>query len=386
MLRQIRLVTWMNLLGLRARAMSSMVVVVGIAGVVGVLISVLAMSNGLRDMLLETGGGNRVMVLREGANFVSASFLPTNEVQVILTTEGIATLPTGQPAASVEVVTSSNLKRKQDDSKADTTIRGLDVTRLGIRPEIKLVEGRLFEPGLREVIIGDMARREYKNAEIGDRVQLQGGEWEIVGVFTSGDSHESGMLADVTTLMSAFERTSANTIVMVLEDGMTAQAFEDLLKDKTRLLLSVVTEEDYYERAAGNISQLLFVVTNVVAGIMALGALFGALNTMYSAVSNRRVEIATLRALGFGSMPVVVSVLVEAVFLAAGGAVVGAGLAWLFFSGNLVSIDGVVFELAVTPAMLGTGMSWAVSVGFIGGLFPAVRAARLPVVSALRAM
>ena len=385
MLKQIGLVTWMNFKSLPSRLGSSLVVVVGIAGVVGVLISVLAMSTGLQDTLINTGSGDRVIVMRDGANFEAASFIPVGDVQTITSTQGISKMGSGV-AASAEMVTSVNQNRKVDDTVVGVTVRGIDGDRISIRPDIKLIEGRLFRSGFREVIVGQMTQMSFKNLSIGDSMLIQNAPWEIVGVFKSGDSHESGMLTDATTLMSAFERSSANSVVLVLDTGVTPESFKDSLTNNTNLLLNVVTEKEYYEQAAGNLSQLLFVVTNVVAAIMALGALFGALNTMYSAVSTRSVEIATLRALGFGSTCVVISVLTEALLLAIAGALLGALLAWLFFAGDLVSVSSIVFQLEVTPALLMTGVAWACGVGFIGGLFPAIRAARLPIVIALREM
>lgn len=385
MLKQIGLVTWMNIKSLPSRLGSSLVVVVGIAGVVGVLISVMAMSTGLQDTLINTGSGDRVIVMRDGANFEAASFLPVEVVQIITSTPGILKMGSGV-AASAEMVTSVNQNRKVDDTTVGVTVRGIDGDRISIRPDIKLIDGRMFQSGIREVIVGQVTQMSFKNLSIGDSMLIQNAPWEIVGVFKSGDSHESGMLTDATTLMSAHERSSANSVVLVLDAGVTPESFKDSLTNNTNLLLTVVTERQYYEQAAGNLSQLLFIVTNVVAAIMALGALFGALNTMYSAVSSRSVEIATLRALGFGSTCVVVSVLTEALLLAIAGALLGAFLAWLFFAGDLVSVSSIVFQLEVTPALLMTGVAWACGVGFIGGLFPAIRAARLPIVIALREM
>ena len=385
MLKQIGLVTWMNIKSLPSRIGGSFVVIVGIAGVVGVLISVMAMSTGLQDTLVNTGTGDRVIVIRDGANFEAASFLPAADVQIITSTPGIAEMGSGV-AASAEMVTSINQNRKADDTAVGVTVRGVDGDRISIRPDIKLIDGRMFRTGLREVIVGHVTQMSFKNLAIGDSILIQNNPWEIVGVFESGDSHESGMLTDATMLMSDYERSSANSVVLVLDEGVTAEEFKDSLTENTNLLLNVVTEKEYYEQAAGNLSQLMFIITNVVAAIMALGALFGALNTMYSAVSTRGVEIATLRALGFGSTCVVISVLTEALLLAITGALLGAFLAWLLFAGDLVSISSIVFQLEITTELLVTGIAWACGVGLIGGLFPAIRAARLPIVTALREM
>ncbi len=289
MISQILAVTMMNLRSMPDRIGSSLVIVIGTAGVVGVLLSVLAMTNGLADMITNTGSGERVLVLREGATFEGASFIPLNETQLVLTTPGIARSAEGKPRASVEVVTSVNQHRRRDNSTVGVAVRGVDETGLQIRPDISLVAGRMFQPGLREVIVGDLASQEFKGLEVGDQLTMRNLDWDVVGTFTSGDSLESGIITHATTMMAAFEQTNANSVVVVLEDGVTVDAFEASLTDNTTLLMDVIDEERYYERAAGNLSDLMFVVTNVVAAIMAAGALFGALNTMYTAVSARGV-------------------------------------------------------------------------------------------------
>ena len=369
MLGQILTVTWMNVQNIPDRIGSSLVIVVGIAGVVGVLLSVLAMSTGLSDTITNTGSGDRVVVLRDGAAFEGASFIPYNETQLILTTPGIAQGSDGKPMASIEMVTSINQVRRADDSEVGVSLRGLTLERLDIRPDIKLVDGRLFRSGLREVIVGELISAEFKGLQVGDEVRIRNDDWEVVGVYQSGDAHESGMITDITTMMSAYEQTTANSVVVVLDEGETVETFKEALTGNTTLLLDAVDEKEYYARAAGNISQLMFILTNVVAAIMATGALFGALNTMYTAVSARNVEIATLRALGFGSACIVTSVLVEALVLALVGTMLGATLAWFLFSGNLVSISSVVFQLQLTPDMMMVGIFWACAVGFWGGFF-----------------
>lgn len=384
MFRQVLIVTWMNLQNLPDRIGSSLVVVIGIAGVVGVLLSVLAMSTGLADTITNTGSGERVIVLRDGASFEGGSFIPYNETRLILTTPGIARTTDEKPFVSVEMVTSVNQQRRSDDTTVGVTLRAVSGDRLDIRPDIKLIEGRLFQPGLRQVIVGELTRQEFKGLDIGNSIPIRGDDWEVVGIYRSGDAHESGMLTDVNTLMAAFEQTTANSVVLKLEEGETVETFQEALTGNTTLLLDAVDEKEYYERSAGSISRLMFILTNVVAAIMATGALFGALNTMYTAVSARSVEIATLRALGFGNSCVVVSVLVEALLLALAGTFLGAFLVWLFFSGNLVSVSSIVFQLELTFDMLVVGILWACGVGFWGGFFPAIRAARLPIVTALR--
>jgi putative ABC transport system permease protein len=386
-LRQIYLVTLMNLKSLPQRLGSSCVVVIGIAGVVGVLVSVLAISTSLAETMLNTARGDRVLVLADGARFEGGSFLPNAVVHTILAAHGIKRSADGKLAASAEMATAVNLPRNDDDSSAGVSVRGLAPAGLQMRPNIKLIQGRLYRSGIRELIVGLRAQQEFSGLEMGDVVGLQNSEWTVVGVFESGDLNESGLLTDATTLLSAYQRTSVNSVVVELEPDTSVEDFKTLLTDNSDLSVEVLTEADYYLRASENITQLLDIVSTVIGAVMAAGAVFGALNTMYSAISVRGVEIATLRAIGFGSSSVIVSVLVEALILALMGALLGAALAWLFFNGNLISMGGgssVVVKLEVTVALLGTGILWACAVGLVGGLFPAVRAARLPIAAALR--
>jgi putative ABC transport system permease protein len=344
------------------------------------------MSSGLEETLINTGSGDRVIVMREGTNFEGGSFIPLNELELIRTTPGIAQDFEGNIEASIEMVNSVNLTRRDDPSEVNIPIRGLDIERLHIRPDIEIKAGRWMKSGLHELVVGEVTRRQFQGVEIGDKVSIRNDEWEVVGTFTSGDALESGFLADGKTLMAAYDRTSANSVRLVLESGVTVEEFQASLTENTTLLLTAISEREYYERTAGRVTQLLSIVSNAVAGIMALGALFGALNTMYSAVSTRSSEIATLRALGFGRACVVISVLTESMLLSLTGAALGALLAWLFFSGDLVSISSLSFQLSLGADLVVTGIIWACAIGLIGGLFPAIRAARMPIVVALREM
>ena len=248
----------------------------------------------------------------------------------------------------------------------------------------------MFKPGLREVIVGRNGQREDAGLALGDKVSLRNSQWTVVGVYTSGDSYESGMLTDSKTLQSAYQRTYVNAVTVLLASPGSFDTFKKALTTNPTLSVDVLREPDYYAQQSKSISKLMFFVTYVVGAIMAVGALFAALNTMYAAVSARAIEIATLRSIGFGAAPVVVSVLAEALLLALIGASIGATIAWALFSGNTISLGGtlgsVVTQLRITPALLGIGALWACGVGLLGGLFPAIRAARLPVATALRAV
>ena len=390
-LRQVVAVTAMNLRSLPQRLGTSSVIVIGIAGVVGVLVSILAMSSGLTGAMLSTGRPGHAIVLRRGAMNEFGSSVAVDAAQTIMDAPGIARTVGGEPAASAEMFVSVNMLRKEDGSRAALVVRGIAPQGLAIRPEIEMVEGRLFRPGLRELIVGRGAQTEFQGLEVGDDVMLRDGPWTVVGAFSAGGTAEdSTLFADSNTLRSAYQRTVYNSVRVKLESADAYESFRDALTTNPTLSVNVMTEEEYYREVTSNFAPLFSVLTIFVGGTMALGALFAALNTMHSAVSARNVEIATLRAIGFGAGGVVFSVLAEALLLALLGALIGAAAAAVAFNGNTISLGGnvgsIVAEMRVTPGLLGAGIAWACGVGLLGGLFPAIRAARLPVATALRAV
>ena len=392
MLRQIRAVTWMNLTSIPQRFGTSSVIVVGIAGVVAVLISVLAMATGFKRTIVATGRDDRAIVLRGGSESELASTLSREATLTIMDAPGIRKDSAGKPIASAEAVVVVDMPKKSNDSGANVTIRGVGAQGMALRPEIHIVAGRVFQQGLRELIVGSGAQAQFKGLDVGSHIALRGSDWTIVGAFESnGDSHESELLADGETVLSAYRRNLYQSVVVRLESKDSFAAFKSSLTTNPQLSVDVMREHDYYAKQSQRMSNVLSFIAYVVGGIMAVGALFGALNTMYSAVSVRSREIATLRAIGFGASAVVVSVLIEAMLLSVIGALIGAGLAWVFFNGNVVSTLGsnftqVVFRLAVGPSLVVLGIVWACVIGLVGGLFPAIRAARLPVATALRAV
>ena len=391
MFRQIASVTAMNLRSVPQRMASSSVVVVGIAGVVAVLMSVSALTRGMSDAVLATGSADRAIVLRAGATGEFSSTLLVDAVATIKDAPGIARAPDGGPAASAEFVTGVNLLRKENGARAGLTVRGVDPAAMAVRPEISIIEGRSFTPGLREVLVGRGALQEFRGVAIGDEVALRDSRWTVVGVFESdGDVNESSFMADAATLLSAYQRTAVNSVRVRLESEGAFDEFKAALTTNPTLSVSVDRESDYYQRESAEAGDVFRIVGAAVAVFMGLGAIFAALNTMYSAVSARAREIATLRAIGFGAGGVVVSVLAESLLLSLVGASLGAGISWVLFNGNTVtlgdSLSTLVFKMQVTPALLGSGVLLAIGVGLVGGLFPAVRAARLPVATALRAV
>lgn len=388
---QIAAVTANNLRSLPQRAGLSAVIVIGIAVTVAVLVSVLAMAAGFGKTLSNTGRADRAIVLRGGSQSELASTMSRDNTLTIMDAKDVRKSGDGKAIASAEMVAIVSLKQKNTGTKANVTLRGVGPRAFDLRPEIKITSGRMFKPAVRELIVGKAALAQFEGLELGRHLIFHDGEWTIVGIFDSnGGSHESEMMADAETVLSAYRRNLFQDVIVLLETPQAFDAFKDSLTTNPTLSVDVKRETDYYAEQSKQLSKLLFFVAYIVGGIMAVGAVFGALNTMYSAVSSRSLEIATLRAIGFGALPVVVSVFVEAMLLALIGGVVGAAAAWLFFNGNSVNTLGanftqVVFQLTVTPALAFSGIVLACIIGLVGGLFPAIRAARLPIAAALRA-
>ncbi|MBC7983709.1 MAG: ABC transporter permease [Candidatus Obscuribacterales bacterium] len=391
--KQIGAVTAMNLRSLPQRLGTSLVIVIGIAGVVAVLVSVLAMSAGMVKSMRGAGRDDRAMVMRNGASNEMSSNLTREAVAVISDAPGVKRDADGKAIYSSETMTIILLTKK-DGTDVSIPLRGVGPNANALRPEIKILEGRMFEPGLNEVIVGKGARAQYSNVELGSELTVRSTVWKIVGVFDSGgDIHESELMTHNVALQNAMRRGGGAQSVTVMLDSPAAFAtFKDALTSNPELAVDVASEREYFAQQSSRIAPMLSVVAYVIGGIMAIGATFGALNTMYSAVSTRAVEIATLRALGFGATPIVISVLVEAMLLSLLGGAIGAFLGWLFFNGHTVSsaAGGVagesrIFNLYVSPTLIVIGISLACFIGFIGGLFPSIRAARLPVATALRA-
>jgi putative ABC transport system permease protein len=391
MFKQLFAVIGMSLQTLPQRLGASSVIVIGIAGVVAVLVSVLAMGAGFRHTLADTGRPDRVIILRGGSDVELNSNLTRTDVDTISNAPGLAKDPSGKAVLSSELVTVVNIPKRDTGTDANVTLRGVGLKLTEVRPELELVSGRMFRPAVRELIAGVGAARQFRGLGIGSIVHLRNADWTVVGTFTSnGDVHESELLADVDTVGSSIERNGYSSAVGLLTSPAEFSRFKDALTTDPQLKVDVQREPDYYAAQSKQLTQIINVVGTTVAIIMAIGAMFGALNSMYSAVAARGLEIATLRAIGFGALPVLLSVMIEALLLALIGGIIGASLAWLFFNGHSVSTLGgafaqVVFQLTVTPTLIATGVVWACVIGLLGGLFPALRAARLPVAEALRA-
>jgi putative ABC transport system permease protein len=391
MFKQVFAVISMSLQTLPQRLGASSVIVIGIAGVVAVLVSVLAMAAGFRHTLSDTGRADRVIILRGGSDAELNSNLTRTDVDTISNAPGLAKDSQGKALLSSELVTVVNVPKMDTGTDANVTLRGVGLKLTEVRPELKIVSGRMFRPAVREVIAGAGAAKQFRGLAPGSVLHLRNADWTVTGTFTSnGDVHESELLADVDTVGSSLERNGYSSAVGLLTGADAFTAFKDALTTDPQVKVDVQREPDYYAAQSKQLTKTINIIGNTVAIIMAIGAMFGALNTMYSAVAARGLEIATLRAIGFGAFPVLVSVMIEALLLSLIGGVIGAAVAWLFFNGNSVSTLGgafaqVVFQLTVTRALIVTGIVWALFIGLLGGLFPALRAARLPVAEALRA-
>ncbi len=390
--RQIAAVTAMNFRSLPQRIGTSSVIVIGIAGVVAVMVSVLAMSTGMIRTMENSGRDDRAIVMRNGSYAETSSALDRDSARLVKDATGIKRDAQGEPILSAETMRIQALHRKDDDAEVNVILRGVGPKVTELRPELKIIEGRMFTPAVTELIVGKAAHMQFKGLNIGDTLNSRGATWTVVGIYsTGGDSHESALMTDAETLISVDHRGAFQSVTALLESPAAFQAFKDSLNANPALSVEVQRERDYYRQQSKTMSTIISVIAYVVGGIMAVGAVFGALNTMYSAVSARLQEIATLRALGFGSAAMVMSVLAEALLLALIGGVIGALIAWVFFNGNTASTSGggmgqMIFELNVSWQLMVIGIVWACAIGLIGGLFPAVRAARLPVATALRAV
>jgi putative ABC transport system permease protein len=394
-LNQILAITVMNLRNLPQRIGTSLVVVIGIAGVVGVLVAVLAMSEGFRYTLASTGRSDRVIMLRAGSDAELSSGVDRDQAVLLVALPGVTRDATGRPQASAELVVMVDLPRKGENDPNNVPFRGVQRAAFAIRDEARLVEGRRFEPGIREVIVGRKAAAQFAGLTVGSRIAFRDSDWTVVGVFASGgDVHESEIWADAEVAMSAFRRTGYQSVTARLADGSEAglAAFRDAVSRDPRFSITVLREPEYYAKQATVLSTLINVLGYTVATFMAIGATFGALNCMYSAIASRQVEIATLRAIGFGGAPVVVSVMIEALLLSLLGGAIGGALAYVYCDGatlstlNFNTFSQVAFDFRVTPGLLVRGLVWALVIGAAGGLLPAVRAARIPVTEALRTL
>lgn len=388
---QIAVVTALNLRTIGERRGASFATVFGVAGVVAVFVGVLSIGEGFRATMDSGGRDDVAMIMRSGNDSEMMSGLGREDTDIVKQAPGVARDAQG-PVASAELFVVINVPKRSTGTDANVPLRGVQAKALDVRGTLKIVEGRMFEPGRNEVIVGRAAQREFRGLDLGTTNRWGQNDWTVVGIFEDGGSVvESEIWSDAAVLQPAYNRGNFfQSVRAKLASKDDFQTFKDAITKDPRLDVQVDRESEYFAGQSKGLTQIVTGLGTIIALLMGFGAVFGALNTMYSAVSARTREIATLRALGFRSAPVVASVLAESLVLSLVGGVLGAIAAYFGFDGfqaatlNWQSFSQVAFKFAVTPKLLVVGIAYAVIMGLIGGLFPAIRAARLPVTAALR--
>ncbi|MBB4759294.1 putative ABC transport system permease protein [Xanthomonas campestris] len=368
---------------------ASSVIVVGIAGVVGVLVAMLAMGQGFQATLNSTGDDTTAIVLRGGSQAETNSVITRELVPLISSLPGIAADARGRPLLSPELSQVVNVASKSDGTDVNAQVRGVGEQAWAVHAKVRLVQGRRFTTGLREIVVGKGALNQFRGLELGRTLTLGSQQWTVVGVFASGDAHDSELWTDAQTLATTYNRSAYQSISVRTTGKAGFSQFKTAMAADPRLKLDVETTRAYYGKQGGGLNRLISLLGTVIGAIMAVGAVFGALNTMYAAVATRAREIATMRAIGFRGTPVIMALMLETMLLALLGGLLGGLIAWAIFNGYSVSTLGsnfsqIVFQFKVSPELLWSGLKWALGIGLVGGLFPALRAARLPITTALR--
>lgn len=388
---QIAAVTKFGVLSLPQRRGAVAATVFGVAGVVLVFIGVLSIATGFRRAMTASGAPDAAIILRSGADTEMVSGFSREETRLIADAPGLARDARG-PLASAELFVIVNLPKRSTGTDANVPLRGVEGAAVAVRDNLKIVSGRMFEWGKNEVIVGIGAGREFDGLEVGGTVKVGSARWPVVGVFTaSGGVAESEIWCDAKVLQDAYHRgDSFQAVYARLASPGAFQPFKDALTTNPRLNVKVQRQSEHYAEQSTALTTLITTLGVLIASLMAIGAVFGALNTMYSAVSTRTREIATFRALGFGGGSILLAMMIESLLVALVGGAIGGAAAFLAFNNfhaatmNWQSFSQVTFSFAVTPRLLVQGIAWAIGIGLLGGFLPALRAARLPIASALR--
>jgi len=389
-LLQMLAVSVINLKSLPKRLWLSLATVIAVGLVVTVLLTFLAMANGFQRTLAGSGADDIAVVLRSGSQAELNSVVLLDQVRLIEDGPGIAKGADGKPQTSAELYVTVDAIKRSTRNKASLPLRGLGPKGAALRRGIVITAGRMFNPGSNEVIVGKALGSEFEGFDLGQTVTFNSTKWTVVGIFAAdGSVFESEIWADLPVLQSLFKRVGA---VQSIRARLTSPAALDALKaysdNDPRLKLDVMSEAAYFAQQASNTSDLIQKLGWPLAIAMAFGSLAGALNTMYSSVAARTTEIATLRAIGFGGFSTFVGTLVESLILASIGGVIGAAASYLMFDGFTASTIGgnfgqVVFNFQLSLRLISQGLLLALAVGLVGGLFPAIRAARMPIVTGL---
>ena len=378
-----------NVRNLAVRRVSTILTALGIGLVAWVFIFTLALAGGFQSALTTTGSAQNVMVIRKGSTSELMSIVSREAAGAVLSQEEVARATDGTPLAAAELMVVWNLPRKSGTT-TNVVVRGVSPKSLALRPKIRLVQGRMYRPGLDEVVVGSMVAQRFQNCSVGDRLKLAGREWTVVGVLDAGGAaYDSEIWGDVELFMPVFDRPVFQSMTLRLRDPSQFPALKKRLEADPRLSVEVEREDRFYAAQSGMLATLLRGLGFFVTSIMSLGAVFGALNTMYAAVASRTKEIGALRAIGFSRGAVLTSVLVESVLLALLGGVVGCLLAIpvrTFTTGTMsfATFSELAFRFQVTPGMMLAGLVFSAAMGLVGGFFPARRAATMPIVEALR--
>ena len=383
-LKQIIAVTAMNLNAMRSRAVASAIIVLSNAVLIGVVISVYSISTGLFRAIDDYVSDDQIVIYDSKVQGEGASIMPREMALKLVDLPGVKKGVDGKPLASLEIMNCTQLKRRADAFIGFACMRGVSQSLQTIRASLKLKEGRLFTPGLREVVVGRQVQRQFANMDVGGKMILPDGPWAVVGVVEGGGVGDGLIYADSETMNAAFRRNSFSSAHLVTENADALETVKKAIAEDPTIHVTVERWRDYQTRSSGNMATFYNAIAIVLGAVIGLGVLFAAINMMYAAVNARTREIATLRAIGFNAGPVVTSVFIEALSLTVLGAVIGAIVARLAFHGDDFASGNVTFNLLVSPGLMLKGIAIAAFIGALGALFPAIRAARLPVATALQ--
>jgi len=383
--RQAALLALTGLRDLRQRRGAALVTLISVAAVVGVLVSLLAIREGTSIFSPRAARADELVVMGRGARNGFQSVLSRDTVLTVEDAPGVKRDAHGRPYAYAFVLVPVDAM-KRNGKRGTVYLVGYTAGVDLVEPDVRAIAGRWYRPALHELMVSDPIRKMYKGMDIGSHLSLRGTDWTVVGVFAGSNSLSDSLLrADADTVMSTFGRNTYQQVNLVVASPDSVNRFTKAVTDNPAIAVDVKTVADDFQQNFGQLNQLLDFIAYFVGGAMAIGAIFGALNSLYASVDSRRREIATLRAIGFTSGSIITSVLAEGVALAIPGALLGAAIAWLLFNGNVVSTGGLIFHLSVTAHVLIVSMAWALVIGLIGASLPALRAARVPVARALRA-
>lgn len=376
--------TWLNLASLKRRIGSALVVVAGVACVVGVLLSMLSVTVGLRQTWLRAGSPERAIILPAGIQDEGDGNLSRAAVAILKDAPGIARDAKGAAISDAEILTSLPVPRRTG-GRHFILLRSFGPMALQVRPEFRIVAGRMYRPGKHEMIVGAEAPGQFRGVGLGDKVTMPDGQWPVVGVFkTNDDVVQSELVADSDTVMAVLRRPAYHTVIVRLAGAGGLAILKRAITTNPALSVTVERQSDYYNRRSSQFSDLNDTLVYGVSLLLGLGALLAAVNILYSGVAARRREISTLRALGFGGFPVAVAVAVEGLLLSLMGAAIGAGMAYGLFNGVQDIWYQNVFHLIVAPGMIALALGWALLIGLLGSLLPAIHAARVPIAEGLR--